>query len=181
MIFLLFINPALKIFHIVTRVQMSQSPYVWSWLGVRYANEVMDLQRDAPWDSLQRGCFLNSSRATRKRNQGVAGLKVEHSFKFDENHGCFQNIENCLMFSTWAQSQKQQAEQCVAYFLNTWHKTWAIQIFCSGFDCGQMSVDHSVLRWIIYRSLYTLHLIQYIVSYLFKNTRNSCTTRASSF
>lgn len=62
----------------------------------------MDLQRNAPWDILQRECFLNSSRATRKRNRGVAGLKMEqkHSFKFDESHGCFQNLENCLMYST---------------------------------------------------------------------------------
>lgn len=42
--------------------------------GAGYANEVtMDLQRDAPWDILERERFLNSSRTTRKRNRGAGG------------------------------------------------------------------------------------------------------------
>lgn len=57
---------------------MSQSPppRVRSVWGVSYANEAtMDLQRDAPWDILERKFFLNSSGATRKRNQGGIGPK----------------------------------------------------------------------------------------------------------
>lgn len=56
----------------------SSPPRVRSRWGVSYANEAaMDLQRDAPWDILSRERFLNSSRATRKRNRGggAAGPK----------------------------------------------------------------------------------------------------------
>lgn len=55
----------------VTRDQMSQPPCVRSGWGVKNGNEAaMDLQRDASQGILLRERFLNSSRATRKKNQG---------------------------------------------------------------------------------------------------------------
>lgn len=70
------------------------------------------------YGEMQHGIFSREKaswtapRQQERESGGVAGLKMEQrrSFKFDESPGCFQNFENRLMCSTWAQSPRRQAE-----------------------------------------------------------------------